>query len=36
LHIQARPTSPSMKNLILTYVYGIFKEPEKRTAAANV
>jgi len=34
LHIQAQPPSPSMKNTILTYVYGIFKEPERRAAAA--
>jgi hypothetical protein len=27
LHIQALPPSPVMKNLILTFVYGIFKEP---------
>lgn len=35
LHIQARPPSPAMKNLILSFVYGIFKEPEKRTAASR-
>ncbi len=35
LHIQARPPSPAMKNTILTYVYGIFNEPERRTAAAR-
>ena len=29
LHIQATPPSPAMKNLILTYVYGIFKEPTR-------
>jgi c-di-GMP-binding flagellar brake protein YcgR len=28
LHIQAVPTSAAMKNLILTYVYGIFKDQE--------
>ncbi len=33
LHIQAQSPSPSMKNTILMYVYGIFKDPEKRTAA---
>ncbi|MFW5684840.1 MAG: PilZ domain-containing protein [Spirochaetota bacterium] len=35
LHIQARPPSPAMKNTILTFVYGIFKEPEKRRGAAR-
>ena len=27
LHIQGITTTPAMKNLILTYVYGIFKDP---------
>lgn len=35
LHIQAKPPSPAMKNTILTYVYGIFKEPETRPAGAR-
>jgi c-di-GMP-binding flagellar brake protein YcgR len=35
LHIQAKLPSPGMKNTILTYVYGIFKEPERRTSAAS-
>ncbi len=35
LHIQARPPSPAMKNSILTYVYGIFNEPERRTASSR-
>lgn len=35
LHIQAKPPSPAMKNLILTYVYGIFKEPEQRQTVAS-
>jgi len=35
LHIQARPPSAAMKNTILTFVYGIFKEPEKRTAPSR-
>jgi len=30
LHIQAVPPSPNMKNTILTFVYGIFEEPERR------
>ncbi len=33
LHVQARPPSPGMKNAILTYVYGIFHEPERRTVS---
>jgi c-di-GMP-binding flagellar brake protein YcgR len=28
LHIQAAPPSPIMRNIILTYVYGLFREPE--------
>ncbi len=35
LHIQARPPSPAMKNHILTYVYGIFKDPQQRRTAAS-
>jgi c-di-GMP-binding flagellar brake protein YcgR len=35
LHIQAVPTSPAMKNLILTYVYGIFKDQESAAAPAR-
>lgn len=35
LHIQARPPSPSMKNHILTYVYGIFKDSQQRSTAAS-
>lgn len=35
LHIQARDPSPAMKNTILLYVYGIFKDPQKRTAGAR-
>ncbi|MFW5784472.1 MAG: PilZ domain-containing protein, partial [Spirochaetota bacterium] len=35
LHIQARPTSPAMKNFILTFVYGIFREPERRRAVSR-
>lgn len=35
LHIQARPPSPAMKNHILTYVYGIFKDPQQRSTAAS-
>ena len=36
LHIQAQPPSPSMKNTILMYVYGIFKDSDKRTAVRTV
>lgn len=36
LHIQAVPTSPTMKNTILTYVYGIFKDGESSAAPARV
>ena len=32
LHIQAVPPSGPMKNLILTYVYGIFREPNAQAA----
>lgn len=35
LHIQANPPSPSMKNTILTYVYGIFKDGAKAKPAAR-
>jgi hypothetical protein len=35
LHIQAVPPSPQMKNLILTYVYGIFKDGSKQAATAK-
>jgi hypothetical protein len=31
LHIQATPPSAPMKNTILTYVYGIFKEENSRS-----
>ena len=33
LHIQAYPPSPDMRNTILTYVYGIFKESERHATA---
>ena len=36
LHIQAQPPSPAMKNTILTYVYGIFSEPDRRQATPVV
>jgi len=32
LHIQSVAPSPATRNTILTFVYGIFKEPEKRPA----
>jgi hypothetical protein len=35
LHIQAKEPSPAMKNNILLYVYGIFKDPERRAAASK-
>ena len=35
LHIQATVPSPAMKNLILTYVYGIFKDSTKPPANAQ-
>jgi len=35
LHIQAKEPSPSMKNAILLYVYGIFKNPEPRAAVSR-
>ena len=35
LHIQAVPPSPAMKNLILTFVYGIFKEPAGKQPATK-
>jgi len=37
LHIQANPPSPAMKNVILTYVYGIFQDKEAaRTNLSSV
>ena len=36
LHIHARPPSAEVKNLILTHVYGIFKESERHTTAFRV
>ena len=35
LHIQASPPSPVMKNRILTYVYGIFKDKESSRTQLN-
>jgi len=36
LHIQANPPSPAMKNLILTHVYGIFKESAQNPTPVGV
>ena len=36
LHIQASPPSPSMKNTILMFVYGIFKDGEQRQNPRSV
>ncbi len=35
LHIQAKPPSPQMKNIILTYVYGILREGETKLHSSS-